>query len=115
MKNKKVLFILHLPPPVHGASMVGKYIHDSETINNTFECHYLNLTLAKDINDIGKGGIRKLKRLLQAANTDKKTSEIYKAATLLCNPQCKRRCLLQRILRCATTENIKPKNYHSLS
>lgn len=54
MKNKKVLFILHLPPPVHGASMVGKYIHDSETINNTFECHYLNLTLAKDINDIGK-------------------------------------------------------------
>lgn len=52
---------MHLPPPVHGASMVGQCIHDSKIINNTFECHYLNLTLAKDINDIGKGGIRKLK------------------------------------------------------
>ena len=58
---KKILFILHLPPPVHGASTVGQYIHDSEIINSTFECYYLNLTLAKDLNDIGKGGIRKLK------------------------------------------------------
>jgi len=56
-----ILFILHMPPPVHGASMVGKYIHDSEVINDTFDCHYLNLSLAKDLNDIGKGGIRKLK------------------------------------------------------
>lgn len=50
-----------MPPPVHGAAMVGKYIHESETINSSFECHYLNLTLAKSLNDIGKGGIRKLK------------------------------------------------------
>lgn len=50
-----------MPPPVHGASMVGKYIHDSKIINNAFECHYLNLALAKDLDDIGKGGIRKLK------------------------------------------------------
>lgn len=49
-----------MPPPVHGASMMGEYIHDSKVINEAFDCHYLNLTLAKDINDIGKGGIRKL-------------------------------------------------------
>lgn len=61
MTNKNILFILHLPPPVHGASMVGKYIHDSAVINNTFKCHYLNLALAKDLNDIGKGRIKKLK------------------------------------------------------
>ena len=52
-KYSKVLFILHMPPPVHGASMVGKYIHDSKIINNAFECHYLNLALAKDLDDIG--------------------------------------------------------------
>lgn len=40
-KYSKVLFILHMPPPVHGASMVGKYIHDSKIINNAFECHLL--------------------------------------------------------------------------
>lgn len=56
----KILFILHLPPPVHGAAMVGKYIHDSKSINASFDCHYINLALAKDLNDIGKGGFRKL-------------------------------------------------------
>ena len=28
--NTKILFIMHMPPPVHGAAMVGKYIHDSK-------------------------------------------------------------------------------------
>ncbi len=59
MKNK-IVFVLHMPPPVHGASMVGKYIHDSEIVNNNFDCKYFNLTLAKDLQDIGKGGLRKL-------------------------------------------------------
>lgn len=55
-----ILFILHLPPPVHGAAMVGKYIHDSEVVNRAFNCHYINLATAKDLQDIGKMGIRKL-------------------------------------------------------
>lgn len=59
-RNNKILFILHLPPPVHGASMMGKYIHDSRVVNDAFECRYFNLTLAKDLQDIGKGGLRKL-------------------------------------------------------
>ena len=58
--KEKILFIMHMPPPIHGASMMGKYIHDSQTINNTFNCTYFNLTLAKDLQDIGKGGFRKL-------------------------------------------------------
>lgn len=49
-----------MPPPVHGAAMMGKYIHDSQIINKTFECSFFNLTLAKSLQDIGKGGIRKL-------------------------------------------------------
>lgn len=65
-----------MPPPVHGASMMGAYIHDSKVINEAFDCHYLNLTLAKDINDIGKGGIRKLivylKKQIQIAKTVKR-------------------------------------------
>lgn len=55
MNNKpKVLFIMHMPPPVHGASMVGKYIHDSEVVNSEFECHYLNPTTAKNLEDVNK-------------------------------------------------------------
>ena len=56
----KILFILHLPPPVHGASMMGKYLHDSKLINETFECKYINLTTAKSLQDIGKNSINKL-------------------------------------------------------
>jgi len=56
----KILFILHLPPPVHGSAMMGKYIHDSRLINETFDCRYINLTTARSLEDIGKGGIGKL-------------------------------------------------------
>lgn len=58
----RILFILHLPPPVHGAAMMGQYIHDSKVINGRFDCHYLNLTTAKSLQDIGKGGVKKLWR-----------------------------------------------------
>lgn len=56
----KILFIMHMPPPVHGAAMVGQYIHDSKLINEKFDCHYINLTTAKNLQDIGKGGVRKI-------------------------------------------------------
>lgn len=58
--NPKILFIMHMLPPVHGAAMVGQYIHDSELINGEFESHYINLTTAKNLQDIGKVGMRKL-------------------------------------------------------
>lgn len=60
MERPNVVFILHLPPPVHGAAMMGKYIHDSKLINECINGNYINLTLAKDMQDIGKGGLRKL-------------------------------------------------------
>ena len=44
---------MHMPPPVHGAAMMGKYIHDSKLINESFDCHYINLTTAKNLEDIG--------------------------------------------------------------
>lgn len=49
-----------MPPPVHGAAMMGKYIHDSQVINNAFDCHYINLTTAKDLSNIGKFGLKKV-------------------------------------------------------
>ena len=60
----KILFIMHMPPPVHGAAMVGKYIHDSKLINEKFDSHYINLTTAKSLQDIGKGGLKKILKLL---------------------------------------------------
>ena len=55
-----ILFILHMPPPVHGAAMMGKYIHDSQVINNAFDSHYINLTTATDLSNIGKFSLKKI-------------------------------------------------------
>lgn len=45
--------------------MVGKYIHDSKLINEKFDCHYINLTTAKSLQDIGKGGLKKILKFLK--------------------------------------------------
>ena len=58
--NHKILFILHMPPPVHGAAKVGQYIYDSELINSEFDCHYINLATALGLEDIGKFKLKKV-------------------------------------------------------
>lgn len=68
MSKPKILFILHLPPPIHGAAMMGKYIYDSKLINKHFDCQYINLALAEELNDIGKGGLKKLYKFIQQLN-----------------------------------------------
>jgi glycosyltransferase involved in cell wall biosynthesis len=55
-----VLFILHLAPPVHGASVVGSYIKESNLINTNFETNYLNMSTAYSLEDIGKASVQKL-------------------------------------------------------
>src|SRR5690606_40621382 len=56
----KILFILHLPPPVHGAAMMGKYLQQSTLINGTFEADYINLSTSKHLDEIGKGRMKKI-------------------------------------------------------
>ncbi len=56
---------MHMPPPVHGAAMMGKYIHDSQLVNDSFDCHFINLTTATSLEDINKGGIKKAFRFAE--------------------------------------------------
>lgn len=63
-KHKNILFILHIPPPVHGSSIVGLSIKNSELINNEFECRYINLLVSRSINETGKTGILKIIRFV---------------------------------------------------
>lgn len=57
--KKKILFILHLPPPIHGAAIIGKCIQDSSLINESFECDYINLSTSEQLSEMGRGGYRK--------------------------------------------------------
>lgn len=56
----KILFILHLPPPVHGASIMGNYVKTNNKINEIFDCTYLNLSASKSINSIEKISAKKI-------------------------------------------------------
>lgn len=61
-KTDKVLFILHLPPPIHGSSVVGMTIRDSVRINSLFNSCFINLSTSKNIAEIGKNWFAKLFR-----------------------------------------------------
>lgn len=61
----KILFILHLPNPVHGSSMVGQYIKNSKIINSSFDAKYIDLSTSKTVEEIGKKPIIKIGRYIK--------------------------------------------------
>lgn len=61
----KILFVLHLPPPVHGASTVGLTIRESEVVNSAFDCRFINLATAGSMEDIGRFRFSKLGGVLR--------------------------------------------------
>ena len=60
----KILFIAPLPPPVHGSSMVSKYIKESTRIQESFDYDFVNLSTSRTMDEIGKGGLKKIFRFL---------------------------------------------------
>lgn len=86
LMKPKILFIMHMPPPVHGASMVGQYIHDSELINSSFDCHYVNLAVATRLDEIGKGGWNKVKGVLKKLIEVRKVVETVKPDLVYITP-----------------------------
>jgi glycosyltransferase involved in cell wall biosynthesis len=58
-KRRKILFVMQLPPPVHGVSVMNKIIKDSGVINEALDCDYVNLATAKNIDDLQKNGFLK--------------------------------------------------------
>lgn len=59
--KKKILFILHIPPPVNGAAVMGQYVKDSVLINQKFETDFINLTTSYKLSNIGRAGFHKIR------------------------------------------------------
>lgn len=57
---KKLLFLLHLPPPVHGSSMVGKQIHDLVLGRGDWNPTFININTSSSSAEIGRVGTRKI-------------------------------------------------------
>ena len=66
MTKSRILFITPLPPPVHGSAMVSQYIKDSQLVQGEFDCDFVNLSTSRRMDEIGKGGVKKLLRFIGA-------------------------------------------------
>ena len=49
----KALFILPLPPPVHGSSVMCEKIRQSRLINESMDCRYVNLSTSRESDEVG--------------------------------------------------------------
>jgi glycosyltransferase involved in cell wall biosynthesis len=78
-----------MPPPVHGAAMMGKYIHDSKLINESFDCHYINLTTAKNLEDIGHFRLGKIVEFVKLLHRIRKTIKQLKPDLVYVTPNAK--------------------------
>ena len=50
MNKKKIIFLLHLPPPHHGASAVGMQLKNSQLIKRKFNVTFYNISTSKSLN-----------------------------------------------------------------
>lgn len=87
--KQRILFIMHMPPPVHGAAMMGKYIHDSRVVNETLDCHYINLATAKDLADIGKIRLQKFTQFYQLLSKIRKEVKRIRPELIYVTPNAK--------------------------
>ena len=63
-KRPKILFCMHMPPPVHGAAVVGQQIFESRLIRDSFDCSYINVSTSASLDDVGRFSLKKITRTL---------------------------------------------------
>ena len=78
MKQQKILFILHLPPPIHGAAMLGQFIVDSKIINSNYETKYINLGTTKTFKERKRITFSKLSNFINLFKSCFSTYNSYK-------------------------------------
>jgi glycosyltransferase involved in cell wall biosynthesis len=65
MKMKpKILFLVQLPPPVHGMSMINQYLFESKAMAEAFKTKFIDLALSKTISSIGRYSLSKFFTLI---------------------------------------------------
>jgi glycosyltransferase involved in cell wall biosynthesis len=61
---EKILFILKLPPPVHGSTLMNLNVFNSRLIREQFEAHYFSLSLSRELSEVGRIKWHKLKKTI---------------------------------------------------
>lgn len=66
--KQKVLFLLHVPPPIHGSGVVGYGIKTSKLINETFNSRFINIIISTNILETRKVTLSKISSLFRILN-----------------------------------------------
>ena len=78
MMKKKILFMVQVPPPIHGAALRNLSLYESKLLHEVFDIKLLPLAFAGSIDDIGKLSIKKLLKSFLYAFTLLRTLISYK-------------------------------------
>ena len=101
---KRILCVLHLPPPVHGASVMGEAVRECSALNETYEVSYVNLSLAADLQDVGRFSWRKptaflrIRRKIREAVRSFRPDWVYMTPAI-CLPGFLKDALMVRMLK----------------
>ena len=109
MSKPKVLFILHLPPPCHGAAEMGRLIRKSARVNEAFETRYINLSASRSIAEIGRFAWKKLNVISRLLRQVRKEIREWNPDLVYLTPSSTMPGLLKDVLvkRCAVRRGAK--------
>ena len=63
--KKKILFLIQLPGPIHGQSLINKSIKESKLINKKFKNQFINISTTKHIHEIELFSFKKILTFIQ--------------------------------------------------
>ena len=107
---------MHMPPPIHGAAMMGKAIKDSKLINKLFDGHYINLATAASISDIGKFSLKKVTAFVKLLMDIRRNVKKKKPELVYITPNAKGGAFLKDFLVVQMLKHLKCKvviHYHN--
>ena len=107
MSKPKVLFILHLPPPCHGAAEMGRLIRKSARVNEAFETRYVNLSASQSIEEVGRFAWKKLTVLFRLLRQVRKEVREWKPDLVYLTPSSTMPGLLKDVLVKRCVERAK--------
>lgn len=82
----RILFVLHLPPPVHGPSQVGLFLRESPLVNATFQTRYLNLSGSAALEQVGHFSVRKFRTVFHLVREVRQTVRRWKPDLVYLTP-----------------------------
>ena len=65
MKNKKILFLTQLPPPIHGVSVMNGYIKSSVAINKKYDTDFINTSSSESLSELGLVSLEKYMKFVK--------------------------------------------------